>query len=415
MILSLIISKLILASLAIAAAEIIRRSGARPGITYLGWLGALVILITPTPFSISLFGAETPSTEICTTSSCPSDNCPTSPSSSCPQTDSPTTIATNSQTPSTSSATTSKLSLTVALVTIWILGTAIHLLKTWRSNHRMNSLASNASPASNAILQRTRQLASQLNLKSLPQTVIADAQFSPFLCFHPNHQTYIVLPKQLAESTSPTTLDAIILHELTHLQRNDCWKHLFDQLIVAIWWWFPGSWFARTRLREAEENCVDQQVIAQNIVTKKQYATAFLETVDFLSHKEILIPSTKPSFASPNQLESRIHSILQSTPPKKQRLKSVVQFISLIIIVATTLVSFPNLLASQTDSTNSSNQQQQAPARNWLDHTSQDPWTEPNPWFDQMPPNSSPKTPSIRSEYSPQMMMGGCKITQPSN
>ena len=92
-----------------------------------------------------------------------------------------------------------------------------------------------------------------------------------------------MLPEALWEQLDPKQRDALLVHELAHIRRADHGGAVIELLVTGLFWWHPVVWWARHELREAEEQCCDAWVVRALPKYSKAYATALLDTIDFLS------------------------------------------------------------------------------------------------------------------------------------
>jgi beta-lactamase regulating signal transducer with metallopeptidase domain len=80
----------------------------------------------------------------------------------------------------------------------------------------------------------------------------------------------IVLP-QSAERLSSRELDAILLHELTHLCRGDAWLSWIEVALCAAWWVHPVVWLVHRSLRRIREDCCDDAILLLGVATTREY------------------------------------------------------------------------------------------------------------------------------------------------
>jgi|GEM_PF-6420296 len=71
----------------------------------------------------------------------------------------------------------------------------------------------------------------------------------------------IVLPEKLVDSASRSTMDAVIIHELAHVQRGDYAWNLMRRVVQAVYWPHPLSWplgavVASVREQACDDLCV---------------------------------------------------------------------------------------------------------------------------------------------------------------
>lgn len=73
---------------------------------------------------------------------------------------------------------------------------------------------------------------------------------------------YVVLPPAW-RNWDRRRLRAVIVHEMTHVQRRDYGIGLVAALLKAIWWWHPASWIIGARLSLTAELACDARASAR--------------------------------------------------------------------------------------------------------------------------------------------------------
>ena len=73
---------------------------------------------------------------------------------------------------------------------------------------------------------------------------------------------YVVLPAAW-RNWERRRLRAVIVHEMTHVQRGDYGIGLVAALLKAIWWWHPASWIIGARLSLTAELACDARASAR--------------------------------------------------------------------------------------------------------------------------------------------------------
>jgi TonB family protein len=117
----------------------------------------------------------------------------------------------------------------------------------------------------------------------------------------------ILLPSEAAE-WPPERLRAVLLHELAHIARHDCWTLAMAELAVALYWFHPLAWWAASRMRRERERACDDRVLAAGI-TASGYATDLLEVAR--GRLDAALPA--PAMARASNLEARLRAILDPT------------------------------------------------------------------------------------------------------
>lgn len=89
----------------------------------------------------------------------------------------------------------------------------------------------------------------------------------------------IVLP------SSFSTLDrsarrAVALHELMHVRRRDWLVAFLEEILLALVWFHPWSWWMRAQIRLAREEIVDREVVAR-LGSREAYAACLLSLAGY--------------------------------------------------------------------------------------------------------------------------------------
>ncbi len=85
----------------------------------------------------------------------------------------------------------------------------------------------------------------------------------------------VVLPKSAAE-LPPRELDAVLVHELTHLRRGDAWLAWVQVLLCAAWWFHPVIWLVNRSLRRVREDCCDDAILLSGVASGSEYCDILL-------------------------------------------------------------------------------------------------------------------------------------------
>ncbi len=313
MIANIILSKLALATFVIVLAEIFRRRSVRPQLCYAAWFAVIVILLAPPVISVPLLNR--------TAAAIGQEKMPApafKTSATLGSSDRPASLSTVERPAGSigrpgaeaSAFRLSELPWQAIGLSAWAIGTVCLLAHRGirrRTLGRLVGAAETAGPTWQALCQ---ELADELGIRDCPRVVTAKGAFSPFL-WHPlTSKARIVFPQELLQSLSPESLEAIVRHELIHFRRRDTWRHHVEAFASAAWWWFPGVWLTRRRLREYEELCVDAQVLGSAPSGHRAYATALLDAYEFLFRPATREYAAAPAFARRRFLKTRIERIM---------------------------------------------------------------------------------------------------------
>ncbi len=145
--------------------------------------------------------------------------------------------------------------------------------------HRLLRFATLASPA---LQGRAVALARRMGLARAPRVWFIPGVVCPML-WPLGRGARVLIPIELWDRLGERQRLSLLAHELAHLRRRDHWVRLPEVLASVLYWWCPLTWYARRRLREAEELCCDAWVVWALPDAGRDYASALLETVEFVS------------------------------------------------------------------------------------------------------------------------------------
>ncbi|MGH7171701.1 MAG: M56 family metallopeptidase, partial [Gemmataceae bacterium] len=126
----------------------------------------------------------------------------------------------------------------------------------------------------------------------------------------------LLLPAELLGVLSEEQLDTLLVHELAHLRRRDHWVRVLEFVVMGLYWWHPVVWYARRELREAEEQCCDAWVVSTLPGTGRTYASALLDTLDFLSTTQAAVPPLASGLGQIADLKRRLTMIMRENTPR---------------------------------------------------------------------------------------------------
>lgn len=200
------------------------------------------------------------------------------------------------------------------VLAIWLTGSAgwlaLALVRTWRF-HR---LLRHARPAPPGLREQAARLARRLGLDRCPRVWLVPGRISPMLWAL--GRPCLLLPADLLQRLSPEQQATLLAHELAHLRRRDYWIRILELLATGLYWWLPVVWWARRELREAEEQCCDAWVVWALPGTGRLYATALLDTLDFLSESRVVVPVAASGIGTVHDLKRRLTMIMRGTTPR---------------------------------------------------------------------------------------------------
>src|SRR5262249_54686718 len=154
----------------------------------------------------------------------------------------------------------------------------------------------------------------------------------------------LLVPADLLAQLTREQQETLLAHELAHLRRRDHWVRGLEFLAMGLYWWHPVVWYARRALREAEEQCCDAWVVSLLPGAGKTYATAILETLDFLADSPPA-PLLASGIGQVSDLKRRLTMIMCATTPRALSWRSTVAVLALGLFA---LPLLPTVVQAQT-------------------------------------------------------------------
>ena len=111
----------------------------------------------------------------------------------------------------------------------------------------------------------------------------------------------IVLPTAVISGFTPDQVEALIVHELAHIRRNDYLVNLLQAAVETVLFYHPAVWWVSGRIRAEREHCCDD--VAVTICDRLVYARA-------LSDLAALATPSLAMAASNGSLVERVRRIL---------------------------------------------------------------------------------------------------------
>lgn len=196
------------------------------------------------------------------------------------------------------------------LLAIWIVGALyvalVYSIQIWR----FRRLFPDFGPPSTEIHDLVSQLSVRLGIKTIPKVSTTLATVPPLVWsfgFFPR----LILPSRLLSRLGVTAQSTIVAHELVHVSRRDHLVRLLELAATTLFWWHPVVWWARRELRELEEECCDSRVVALMPQHSRSYATALVDTLDFLAESPRIHIPLPTAVQSTRSLSRRIQMLAE--------------------------------------------------------------------------------------------------------
>lgn len=158
----------------------------------------------------------------------------------------------------------------------------------------------------------------------------------------------ILMPSIYFTQLMPLQLEAILVHELTHIKRNDYLFNSIQIIIESLLFYHPVSWLLGKKIRQYREYICDEQV--QSKVDTLPYLEALYRIADF-SNQEI--HPTVALYNQKNELIMRVKRMLNK-PFADFRLKPFV-YVFVLVIIAFSQFAFSDAALENKDYVKSEN------------------------------------------------------------
>ncbi|MDB5314081.1 MAG: High-affnity carbon uptake protein Hat/HatR [Gemmataceae bacterium] len=158
--------------------------------------------------------------------------------------------------------------------------------------------------------------AERIGLARPPQVRVLPGGIAPFVWGIVRPTLYF--PAGLLTRLSADERLTLIVHELAHVRRADHLVRTVEFVTTAAYWWCPLAWYARRELRRFEEEACDAEVAGALPGAGFTYASAVLETIDFLAGAR-RAPFPASGIGDTGSLRRRLALILDSPSPRPSR------------------------------------------------------------------------------------------------
>lgn len=137
----------------------------------------------------------------------------------------------------------------------------------------------------------------------------------------------VLMPVGLMAGLPTSQLEAILLHELSHIRRWDYFVNLLQNVVEGLLFYHPAVWWVSNQIRAERENCCDDAVVALT-GNAREYAAA-LATLE-----QNRWPAQEPALAATGgSLMNRIRRLLQE-PPRHRTSSAPAFVLGLLVITA---------------------------------------------------------------------------------
>ncbi|HEV8481608.1 MAG TPA: HEAT repeat domain-containing protein, partial [Candidatus Eisenbacteria bacterium] len=188
---------------------------------------------------------------------------------------------------------------------LWIAGAVLVLLRVVAGHLALLRLAHRARPLHDARWARLAESAGEEAGIDRPFELLESDRIGVPATFGVVRP--IVLLPTSARTWPEDRCRAVLVHELAHAARYDCFTQLLAQIACAVYWFHPAVWWAEKRMRLERETACDDRVLGH--LSASDYADHLLEVL-----REARRPGLPAfgavAFARRSSLEGRLLALL---------------------------------------------------------------------------------------------------------
>ncbi len=194
-------------------------------------------------------------------------------------------------------------SVELLAVGLWLIGAVVVLLRFGLGVVRLRRLLSRATPAGTELRMDAGKAARRLGLTREVPVLTSTEAFVPMAAgvFSP-----VLLLPEAAETWPAERREAVLLHELAHVSRNDCAWQAVATCARALYWPLPFVWALERSLRRDAERAADDLALSSG-TRASEYAEALVFAVR-AARRSSLAPAF--GMGKPSELEGRVRAIL---------------------------------------------------------------------------------------------------------
>ena len=167
------------------------------------------------------------------------------------------------------------------IVTVWIMGVALFILKLLGGISYVYYLRSRLNfPADEYWLDMVETLGEKAGVKRSMELVESALVRSPLIVGH--LKPMILFPIGAINKLNTKEVEAILAHEIAHILRNDYIFNIIQSVIEALFYFHPAVWWISANIRTERENSCDDMalkfagnklLLAKTLVQLQEYAT----------------------------------------------------------------------------------------------------------------------------------------------
>ncbi|MBV8252467.1 MAG: M56 family metallopeptidase [Chitinophaga sp.] len=215
------------------------------------------------------------------------------------------------------------------LVALYVVGFCLMTIKLFSDLAQLQQIKTNkTSPMDPSWDKHLERLVAQLRIPRKVQLLVSGYIQVPVMLgfFKP----IILLPIAMVNNLTPVQLEAILLHELAHIKRNDYLLNIFQSIVETILFFNPFVWQISRIIRQEREHCCDDLVVGS--IQPLHYAQALVAL------EEYRLSSNALAMAAANNKQHLFNRIKRIMEMKTKHLNYSQRLLA-VLIIATGIIS----------------------------------------------------------------------------
>ncbi|MXX36231.1 MAG: M48 family metalloprotease [Gemmatimonadetes bacterium] len=196
---------------------------------------------------------------------------------------------------------------------LWLLGSGAFFGWTVARTVRFQRMLTRAARPAPRLQRLANEIGDTLGLPRVPRVYTTDARVRP-LVWWAGGRVRVLIPSMFVAELDETEIRAVLAHELAHVRRRDYLVRVVELLACSAYWWNPVVWWAKRRMRSAEESSCDILAVAASKLTRDRYAESLLRVVEIMSAGPVprapALASAADSCRDSRRLEQRLRTVL---------------------------------------------------------------------------------------------------------
>jgi len=143
---------------------------------------------------------------------------------------------------------------------VWFAGVLVFSLRLVWAARRVSALRRRSRTPEAAVLALVAGLAERMKLARRVRVLVAAAADCPGVVGW--LRPAVLLPAATLAGLTPQQLEAVLAHELAHIQRYDHLVNMLQTVVETLLFYHPAVWWASHRIRQERELCCDDLAVA---------------------------------------------------------------------------------------------------------------------------------------------------------